>query len=1137
MRLPPDIWELNPENLDFKQARRDADAQGWLRPWMVLAFNVLVALALDVWGFFGHPMPGAPARLVLSHLREDGTPPVSNVLWGYFVRLGDRLPFVDISAWMAGVSAFFGVLCVFVLTWLLLHKGYWVVEKSSPPAVLRESWSRRLAALGGGLYLAVSTPFWVASTRAYPMTFHLFLLLVVACFFEAYRKTGLLRWMGLCLFLWGVLATQTDTAWFFAPVVFWLVVREMIHWNHHLSWKAWLMLVFAPAAGLSYYAVLAWQLWRRGEWLQLYSGGISEALLDILKAQFAPVYAMHFSPAILVFAAELAVPWCTLFLLSHRCPWCYESGEILIRILFGVILVVLAWTPPFSPCFLAPGGLWDPPLVPYLILALCVGCLVGESWIMGDIRPRIDNSSGKRLLRRFFSFFTFALLAGIAASLARNAPMVRIPDRLWTFDALDDIFRHRGERDVIICGTPFDDLLILQAREKKLDIGIVSTSRVSSRAYLRLMANRFAFAPAVAECFSRGSFEEGIRLWLDNPELVARSMTIGRPDLYNEYGWLAPVGIATRIETDPALAAIPPVIATQLPIWERVADQAGIDFHPYNPYGAFWKSCLAIIARQINDVAVLSAENGDFATADRILLLAERIAPANLSVKMNLERVAQAAGFPEEEVARRREERERQSYVNMGLRWMLGAYFGYVWQPRDWMREGVVWALSGTPLAEAGARRKPALDVAADGRYEKWLDRAFMVIGQDEVSETAYRQILMGNPWLTFPLVQLSRLALRAKQPEIAEAYLVEAQNRGEDPDKLSFEWLMVDYTRLLFSDWPGQNAETAVFPVGVPIDDIVLSSPLHNPAAWLAPDNTVRDPSAVLRELSEVAVGEMRIWMTLYLLADGRQPESDIIEKILKTQRANDPDLWLTMCSVHIHRKEWDKARDELDQVLKLDVERVAVWEMTMDIAQHNHDLHLLVSAKNRLLRMRPFHYLAQQQLGAELYQRGDLEGAARVYERGVFFKRDPVLLNNLAYVLSEIDPVGNHDTAYSLVSEAIKRDPDRREFFNTRAAISLHGGDTDTALADLRALMAVQTPTLADWLLLAEICKARNDPDHARRALRQLEALPERPRFQDRTRIFAVKDWLAEQPAPPAAKPSAKPASRKPKPESRNP
>ncbi|MBR6021303.1 MAG: hypothetical protein IK066_02670 [Kiritimatiellae bacterium] len=1112
MQLNPDIWSLNPEDLDLRALKREADSKGFPRPWHILVFNTLVALALDVWAFFGGAMPGVSTRLLLSHLREDGTPATSNILWGYLVRMGEYVPGVTITQWTAGLSAAFGVLCVAVLTALLLHKGYWVVEKSSPQAVARESWGRRLAGLSGGLFLAVSAPWWVASTRAFPMTFHVLLLLAVFCLYEAYRKTGRRWWLCAFLFLWGVYATQTDTGWYLAPVALWMAGREMAHWDHHKSWWTWLLYAASAAAGLSLYVVLARLTASRGSWLGMYPGGAWEAFRMLLRTQFASLAMMKFSPALLVFGCILAVPWCTLFLLSHRCPWCYEGAEIWIRVVFGLGLASIAWTPPYSPCYLVPGGLSDPPVVPSLVLAVCFGCTVGETWLMGDLRERIDNTFWKRLLRRTMTVLALLLVPAAAAGAWRNAPRVKVPGELWTHGAIRNLFEQRGNRSVVLCGAPYDDLVLMEMRESRSPVAVMSYSRASNPQYLKLLARRFAGLGQASLFFSEGNFDAGMRTWLGEEEQLEQTLAIGRPDMFNEYGWMAPVGIAYRIETSPDRIPLDGVLATQRPLWERVAEEAGTEVEPDNPYYPYWMQCNAIVAREANDAAVRAADEGRLPLAEELLALADRIMPENLSVKMNRVRVAEKMGMDEDEIARRREEWETQMWSGgLGTRWVLGAYYGYVWDAHGWMRDGTVWALSGAPLTEAGARRKSALDLAVDGRFEKWLDQAFIAAGQEDVGEVAYRQVLMANPYATRPLLELARLALKDKHPEIAEAYLDEAEARGVKADDIRYERAMVDYSRLLFARWKGKK--DGKFPAGKPLGSLKLSSPLKDPDRWCHANGTVRAADEVFRELSRAAVGDMRIWMTLYLLADGAQPESDEIEKLLKAQRMNDPDLWLTLCSVHIQREEWGKAKLELNRAINMDTERIPLWEMTMSIAEHEANAKLLVSAKNRLLRMQPFHFLAQQQMGEELYTKGDLEGAAKVFRLGIFFKRDPVLLNNLAHVLIEMDPTGNYDEALQLVDEAIKRDPGRLGFYGTRAKIHLAHGDSDAALRDVRRALMRKEPGIGDYLLLAEICQARGDVVHAEAALRRAGVVKARPRFSERTRMFALRDWIDAQ------------------------
>ncbi|MBR6022456.1 MAG: hypothetical protein IK066_08580, partial [Kiritimatiellae bacterium] len=689
----------------------------------------------------------------------------------------------------------------------------------------------------------------------------------------------------------------------------------------------------------------------------------------------------------------------------------------------------------------------------------------------------------------------------------RNATLVRVPRGLWTLDAVKDIEAQREGRRVMLCGPPFDDLVSLETRGEEVPWVVASPARAREPAVLRRLAEGLGSSEAASGFMRAGAYEAAVRAWLDEAGNLAETLAIGAPDLYREYGWMAPAGIAWRIETSPERANLDDIVRTQGPLWERAAAQDGAKLSDWNPYASYWKQCRALLARQINDVAVRAADEGRLELADHLLGLADRVSPGNLSVKMNLERVGEKLGLGEEEMAERREYRERESWDDPGHRWGLGAYMGYVHEPETWMAAGMGWALSGAPTSEAGVRRKSPLEAAEDGRFAKWVDRAFLAAGREERGERSHRQEMMASPWKAEPLLELARIALKEKRVEAAEAYLLEAGDRGMKPPKIPFEWAMVDYVRLLCAG-PGGK-----FPAGRAVAGLAMPGALRDARAWVAKDGTVRDPSDVFGELALHDVGDMRVWMTLLLLADGREPDTSRIEKTLKSQRVADPDLWLTLCSLHIERGEWEKARSELNRMLRTDLDRVPLWEMTMSIAGHFGEEHLAAAARNRLLRMRPYHYLAQDRIGEELRARGDLEGAVRAFEIGVLSKRDPALLEHLAKTLSDLDPEKNAGAALGLVDEAIKRDPERMGLRLTRASLWLKAGNGDEALKDVGYAMSHRAPGVGDYVLLAEICKARGDAAHARLALRRIEALGVQPKFAEQTRIFAVRDWLDEE------------------------
>lgn len=1053
-----------------------------------------LAAGLDAWGFFGGAMPGPLSGRVLEQL-ERGV--AASWLWGMGVKAAERLPWLGTTEWLALASAFFGVWCVGLLAWLLARAPFrmaWATQEQEE----REREGRCLAGLAGGTWLAVSAPFWVASTRAGPATFHLWMLLGTVWLFWRYRETGKARWLAGGMAAWGALSAQTATGWILGPFLFWEAFWESVRWDRHGRWRTWAAWLAGAAAGLALYAVQGWWLCRTGR----VGGGLQAALEEVLKAEFGTLAEFRFSPGLLVFGAELAVPWAALYGLSHRSPWHYELGEKGFRLFLGTGLAVLAWTPPFAPCFLIPGGLWEPSVAPQLVLAACFGGVAGEIWIMGDPgTAAIREERGKRIRRAAMGCVAVALVASSLAAVWRNEGLVRIPGDLWTLDATAELARSAEKRRVVFCGPPFEDMLSLASRGRRWMVAGAMASRTPGRS---LFLGARMGGGAAGKLFAAGAYDAGVRTWLAEGTNAESALAVGNPGPYRGQAWLAPEGLAWRLEASPEAADPAEAARTQEALWQRAAAQSERRLPPMNPYARYWGVCRMLLGREINDTAVALAGRGDWEEADRLLALAEKISPENPSVKMNRERAGVALGLPEAETAARRAYREDDEWKKQGV-WMLGAQWGYLHDPEGWLREGAVWALSGA-AEEEGTLRKSALATARDGRFAKWVDYAFIAVGREEADEGTLRRALAANPWSAEPLLELYLGALRAGRVDAAEAYLREAEGRGVREESIPFEWLMADYARLAAAG--GEE-----FPSGRAAAELELESPLHDPGAWLAEDGTVRDPAEVFETLAKHESGDLRPWMALYLLAEGREPESGRIERVFRLRRRTETGLWLALGTLHAERGEWEKAREELELVLTDDTDRTAVWELAMAVARHYENHRLIVSARDRLQKMRPGHFLAQDEIGRERLARGDAVGAVQALGLGILHKRDPALLERLAGALYELDPEANAVAATELVEEAILRDPGRLGFRRTLAAIELGMGETDAALRNAGRVMTRTTPVLADYLLVAEIFRARGDIRRVGLALRRIERLGERPKFVDQTRIFALRDWLDAQ------------------------
>ena len=1074
----------------------DPMGRSFPRQWHIILFNMLVAALLSAWCFCRHPMPGTPTRALLTHLRLEARPSTSDFLWDYVVRLADLLPGGTVSFWTTVFAAVFGVLSVGLFTAILLRVGYLVRNECAVGALRREAMARRLSALSGGLYVAISAPFLIASTRTLPTTFNVFCMLGTVWLFSTFQHGGR-RWRlaMVCLAL-GVCSASFATAWIFAPIMLVLLVREIIRWRLARSWRTWLTYAFCLLLGLSIYLPEAIVLFRRGSWLGLYSVW-TDALLGIFTAQLSTLTSMQFSPVLLVFACIILIPYCSLFLLSRRCPWFYEWPQTAIRIFFAGGILATLYNVMFSPHFLVPGGMDDPVLVPTLLLGLCFGYVVGDLWCLGQLSPSLNNYTRPNKLRRIFSVLALLLPLATFSAIPFTVPAVRIPEDIWAFDIADRVLDARGGRNAFIVDAPLDDSLLLAAYERREDIIVLSASRMYDSIYQKVFARHFPEDSDIARNLGHGHLEGAIRYWLDDPTMLAATIANTRPDLLYEYAYLLPAGLAysTHIaRSDVSPERLPAVMAAQRPLWDEIAAVAQSEvplLSKENPFFAYLRYYNAQAAVVVNNSGVLCADAGLFPLADDLFQLARRIAPDNQSARMNAFRTAAIVRPDDPEVAADRADWERDVWAIGGGRWVMGIRYGYLYDAEQWMRDGYVWALSGSPLCPPAARRRPALDLAVDGTFAHFIDQAFVAVADPLSQVTACRNLLLANPWNSRAILELCRLAICDKRPDIADAYVDEAiAFAGVSEKDVQFERAMADYVRIILAlEKTGSGTAAATFGVrgapGVAFADIASSASLRNPDLWTDPAGNIRLPADVFREISRTAVHDMRVWMTLYLFANGERPVSDEIERTLKNSRPNDVDVWTTLASIHVDRDDLVKARSELNHALSLSVDRVALWETALTIAERTGNQRFFEAARQRLLAIAPYHYVVFQQLGQEAYDRGDLDEAIRVFQRGIFLEREPVLLNNLAHVLAEKSPE-NYDDALLLLDEAIRRNPAQPRFLNTRSMVHLRNGHPSEALADMKQRFKLGRLGWSDYIHLADVYRVLGQPDYVAKTLR---------------------------------------------------
>ena len=1033
--------------------------------WFLFLAAFLLYLATMSWQAF----PGPPTLALLAVLDPLAEPTSRDAVWGWLMKGFAALAPEHVAAWSGLFSGLCGAWSVALLARLMMRTGYLIRNEPGRESFFREAQARRISGLAAGAYLAFSLPVWVAATRSMADTFNLWLLLVFAWFISQYRHRGRRRHLFLAGFLFGAGAAEYPTFLVFFPLAAFVLLREIFRWQALRSWRAHAALLGGLALGLSLYPLVAFVLFK-----QLALAGDHVAPLEVLhrtlSAQFQMVTQLRFATGFLVIVAVPVVPWLTLFPLSSRSPWFYEWGQIGVRALFAVGMLAVLFDLPFSPWHLMGFGYLMS--TPYLILAVCMGYVAGEFWILGEPQVMLDSDSFRRTVRRASSLFAAALpfaLLGIGAWNWRAADgrYGRIVN-----EAVAEVLGRLDGRNILFTTGLLDESLCLAVELQNSPVRVVSAPRTGSGPYLQRLAKRFSGEPWQAP-LSHGDFGQFLDHLLmsdDGPGLIG---IIDLPDVFREFGYLVPDGFIYRMETDPGRIDLPALIEAQRPFWAWMLRMAEHPVPEQNLMSPYQERMRLMASKVANNLAVLQLERGDEAAGLETLRTARRIYSDNWSVLMNLIELGRARECPdlpewEKEWAYREDELG-------GDRWALAIRYGYVWKARAWVQQGYVWALSGVPAIDEAFRRKPAIsdeeDAANDNRAQV-LDQAYLLWGQPARDDTYYRSQLVKDSRDVEALMAMCRLALRRNDPEAAEAFIAEALSMGMDENKARFDRAMLAYVR-------GEK-ESAL---------------------------------AQLAALCVQTPGDLRVWMALVLLADEDDPTGMEALKHLKGYAGAPIGVHLGLGHVLMARQQWAAAQSELDLAVQQDPRNAQVWEMMVLLAQTRGNKPLLDAGLRALMDRNPDHFMQYQNAGVDAYRKGNLADAEAAFRQGLMRQRDATLLNNLAHVLMERD--GDLQEALKLIDEALLRQPGQAQMLSTRGAILVKLGRFAEARKDLQDSLRKQGRTPNLLLLLSQTYEGLGDRTRALTLVRTLAAQPGQMDDKQKELMRALQARLSEAPA----------------------
>ncbi|MDY0149288.1 MAG: hypothetical protein RBT03_04280 [Kiritimatiellia bacterium] len=1047
-----------------ESVKTDCMGHQFPRPWHIAAVLFVCALVVNLASMSWTAFPGLPTRALLQHLKLEPAPAVLNLFWGWGVRGADRVPGLTTTAWMGLVSAVCGALSVALLSWLMVRVGYVIRNEPGSASFLREAQARRLSGLVSGLYLLCTIPFWVASTRSLPGTFHVLWLLLTACVFSQYQLWGRRKHLFFLGFLYGAGITESATFLVFLPLAVFLVAREMFRWHAITDWRRQVAIWGGFLLGLVLYGFHAVVLFRHGLPSHAFASPWA-ALLQIWQSQMALVLQVRHSAGFFVVMFFCLGPWLTIFVMSRRSPWFYEWGQIVVRLIFIGGLLAVLYNASFSPWHLM--GMSYLLLTPYVLMAVGMGYMAGEFWILGERHHLLDFRRRKRVLRRLSSSFALGVLPlAILAGGVRNWSEADGRHGAAIQRAAEEVLDRLDHPTVLLAAGVLDDALRIVIRERWSPVVLISLPRTRSPLYLQQLAKRVT-APSLAEPLNRGEFDLFLENLLIEEGGLANTAILDLPDHFREFGYLLPDGFVYLIALDPPQtddwAAH---LEAQRSFWAQMGHVADTLPPKQNPAYPYLQYLCLMASRVANNFGVMLMEADQADSAQEAFSAARRMFPKNISVLLNL----LSTTPPSEDSTLTGLEEDIAAFVAdmNGEQWSLATQFGHVWHPRQWLERGWVWALSGTPSVEPASRYAPPSLMREDSQQVQLFDKAYLQWGSAPPDESTLRNTLVHDPRHTEALVNLARLALRRRDFEVADAYFGEAMRLGHPEEALLFDRAM---ERVLRGD--------------------------------------IEDAAVRLDNLSHFTFGDVRVWCALALIT---KPNDSRNEKALRTLSKHpgiNARTHEVLGSLYMARGQWDMALAELEKAVSLGEAKAHAWQLLLTVATEMQNSRLVQIAQRALMAQGGARYLQFQETGLAHYAKGDLAAAEQAFREGLQQQRHHTLLNNLAHIIQERG--GNLQEALAMVNEAIRRQPGIPSILNTRAQILMAMDRLADARQDVVTALKREGQNMDPLLDLALRYRQQGDQEQVQKLVGMADQFADRLDAIQGERLKALKASLA--------------------------
>ncbi len=217
----------------------------------------------------------------------------------------------------------------------------------------------------------------------------------------------------------------------------------------------------------------------------------------------------------------------------------------------------------------------------------------------------------------------------------------------------------------------------------------------------------------------------------------------------------------------------------------------------------------------------------------------------------------------------------------------------------------------------------------------------------------------------------------------------------------------------------------------------------------------------------------------TMYYLCKMKQTEQAYdVALAYQTNNPDNPDTPVLIAHALLHMKKVDEAISLLIQAHEADMENDFIWGYLIGVAMESGQTEKLLPYTLKELELYPDSSRLVLRVGDCYRKLGDIEKANEYYQDAYQrFPDDPVVLNDYAYHIAEIEDVASYNSALSMVNRSLENDPDNPSVLDTKVWVLFRMGQYDQAL---EIMQQIESEIQEEWICLdhyAEILWAIGD------------------------------------------------------------